>query len=108
MSGFVPAKSIRTLTAILPAESAAVEALRAALHGKGVLTFTSHRARGALPGSPLSSKNEPIWQEMVILEAILPAEEADRIFEEVHAQSLESNDTGGLLFMGRPGLGTLP
>lgn len=97
--------AVRTLTAILPAESPAVDALREALRAEGISTFVSHRARGALPGSPLSTKNEPIWQEMIILEAIVPTEAADRIFERAFTESMDSDSGGGFLFMGKPGMG---
>ena len=103
MSDTIVASSARTITVILPVESGGVAKLRNAFCSRGIESFITHRTRGALPGCPVDAKGVPIWQEMIILEAVIPDDLAESIFRAVYETGIHANAEGGLLFMGKLG-----
>ncbi len=108
MSNTIVVSSTRTITAILPAESGIVARFRNAFYSIDVDSYITHRTRGALPGCPVDANGMPIWQEMIILEAVVPADHAESIFQTVYEAGVYTNAEAGLLFMGKLGKAAFP
>ncbi len=91
----------RILTAILPADTGGAANVREAFLAAGMTSFITHRTRGALPGCPVDAKGVPIWQEMVILEAVVPDTHAEELFRAAYDAGADGTSEGGMLLMGR-------
>ena len=89
------------LCAMVPAEGGAAGRIQDALAQFGLPAVAIHRARGALPGCPLDRRGIPIWQEMLILEAVVPAEQAEAAFRTAFDAGGIGIPESGVLLMGR-------
>jgi hypothetical protein len=93
----------KLLTAILPLAGARVAAARDALHAAGIDTVTQSTARGAPVGAELDRHGIPIWEEVEILCALVPADRADEIFWRVHEAGAVGTPGGGMILLNAVG-----
>lgn len=89
----------RLITAMLPKARGVTHAVRDALIDAGINEWASCSARGALPGTPLDRRGVPRWDEMDVLEVLVPADRADAVFAAVYQRAGIGESGGGMLLM---------
>lgn len=70
-----------------------------ALHGRGINTASMNHARGSSIGDPAGKNGIPVSFEKEIVTVVVPAGEADEVFEMIFHEADLNRPHGGLLYM---------
>ncbi len=88
----------RLITCILP-KGTAYRLQQTLIEERGIHSVNFHRARGVGRFSPLTKRGIGEQQEKEILEVIVPAEDADELFEYIFFNGEMNHAHGGIIYM---------
>lgn len=95
----VNSQDSRLITCILY-QGGGTEILKA-LRARGLTTANVHHARGSAIGDPPGKKGLPSTFAQEIVTVVVPAEQADEIFDLLHEKGEIDQPRGGFLYMER-------
>jgi len=90
--------NLKLLTLVVPVDRGTASEVKAMLANANMTRFSSHLARGALPGARLTKHDLPVWTEMEIIQIVVDAPQAQCIFEEIHQLARMDEPESGMLY----------